>query len=50
MMDECASGFAGHLGWLFYWLREYIGSDDWLACVTRIPNGRVSFPNAKGFH
>jgi hypothetical protein len=49
-MDECASGFAGHLSRLFYWLRECIGSDDWLACVTGIPSGGASLPNAKGFH
>jgi hypothetical protein len=35
---------------LFYWLRECIGSDDWLAYVIRIPNDRVFFLNAKGFH
>jgi hypothetical protein len=49
-MDECASGFAGHLSRLFYWLRECIGSDDWLACVIGIPSGRVFLPKAKGFH
>jgi hypothetical protein len=50
VMEECASGFAGHPRGLFYWLRERIGSDDWLACVIGIPSGRVFLPNAKGFH
>jgi hypothetical protein len=27
-----------------------IGSDDWPAYTVGIPNGRVFFPNAKGFH
>jgi hypothetical protein len=41
-MDECASGFAGHLSRIFYWLRECVGSDDWLACIIGIPSDRVS--------
>jgi hypothetical protein len=49
VMEEYASGFAGHPGGLFYWLWERIGSDDWLAYVIGIPSGRVFFPNAKGF-
>jgi hypothetical protein len=35
---------------LFYWLKERTRSDDWLAYVIGIPNGRFFFPNAKGFH
>jgi hypothetical protein len=50
VMEECASGFAGHPRGLFYWLRERIGSGDWLAYVIGIPSGRVFLPNAKGFH
>jgi hypothetical protein len=49
-MDECASGFAGHLSRLFYRLRECIGSDGRLACVIGIPSGKVFLPEAKGFH
>jgi hypothetical protein len=49
VMDECASGFVGRPRGLFYWLRESIGSDDWLAYVIRIPSGRFFLPNAKGF-
>jgi hypothetical protein len=26
-----------------------IGSDDWPSCIIGIPNGRVFFPNTKGF-
>jgi hypothetical protein len=50
VMEECASGFAGYPRGLFYWLREHIGSDDWLAYIIGIPRGRVFLPNAKGFH
>jgi hypothetical protein len=50
VMDECASGFAGHPRGLFYCLRERIGSDDWLACFIGIPSGRVFLQNARGFH
>jgi hypothetical protein len=49
VMDECASGFAGHLSSLFYWPGECIGSDDWTPCTVGIPSDRVFFPNAKGF-
>jgi hypothetical protein len=49
VMDECVSGFAGHPRGLFYWLRECIGSDDWLACVIGIPSGRVFSPECEGF-
>jgi hypothetical protein len=48
-MDECASGFAGHLSRLFYCLRQCVGSDDWPTSIIGIPSGRVFFPNAKGF-
>jgi hypothetical protein len=48
-MDECASGFAGHLSRLFYCPKGCIGSDDWPAYTVGIPNGKVFFPNAKGF-
>jgi hypothetical protein len=49
VMEECASGFAGHLRGLFHWLRERIGSDDWLAYVIGIPKGRVFFRMWKVF-
>jgi hypothetical protein len=48
-MDECASGFAGYLSRLFYWLRECVGSDDWPVCIIGIPSGRVFLPGCKGF-
>jgi hypothetical protein len=50
VIDECASGFAGHPRGLFYWLRERIRSNDWLAYVIGIPSDRVFLPNASGFH
>jgi hypothetical protein len=50
VMEECASGVAGHPRGLFYSPRERIGSDDWLAYVIGISSGRVFLPNAEGFH
>jgi hypothetical protein len=32
-----------------YFIDRGVGSDDWSACTIGIPNGRVFFPNAKGF-
>jgi hypothetical protein len=49
VMDECASGFAGHLSRLFCWLRECVGSDDWPAYIIGIPSGRVSSRMRKVF-
>jgi hypothetical protein len=50
VMEEYASGFAEYPVGYFIDCEERIGSDDWLACVNGIPSGRVSYPNAKGFH
>jgi hypothetical protein len=48
-MEVYACGFVGHQGGYFISC-EHIGSDNWLAYIVGIPNGRVFSPNAKGFH
>jgi hypothetical protein len=49
VMDECASGLAGHLSRLLYCPKGCIGSDDWPVHTVGIPNGRVFSRMRKGF-
>jgi hypothetical protein len=50
VMEVYASGFAEHQGGYFISCGSALGVMTGWRTLMRIPNDRVFFPNAKGFH